>query len=286
MKKLRYLFKMLPLLFAAGLLFSCASEEEGDEFSDDSLSVDTMPVTQSKGFADENMTYKLPSPIELFLFMKQHDAKFVKDAANSADDYKTKYYTSKSKAINFGVYATDLAYSVVFEEYQKTLLYFKVTKSLADELNLVEGFDEKVMKRIDNNINNIDSLQEITSDAYWVACDYLENQNKTDLLSFIMIGSWIESVYIAVQTLDKYKADSPILKRGIAEQGLLLANLLEHLESRHANDPTFTELMEQLQDLQLAYDKLLDNPADTVITKEQFNEIATKIEKIRNNLVQ
>lgn len=280
----KFYFTTFLLFFIAGsfvLNYNCASEgQKTEEEIVDSTAENEF--TDAAFGDDKNMAYKLPSPIELYLFLKNHEARYDKEVLNSIENIE-KYIDNTSKAINFGIYASDLAYSTVFEEPQKTFFYYKTVKQLADELGLVEGFDETITQRINDNINNTDSLYEITSDAYWEACNHLEAIGKSDVLTYIIIGGWLESVYIAINSVDKFSNKNKIVIR-ISEQQLLLENLLDHMRTIEKDDG-LNNLTEKLEDLQLSFDKLYDNAPNVTITKEQFNEIALKVTGLRNDLI-
>ncbi len=224
---------------------------------------------------------KVPSPIELYIFMYNANAKFEKNYLNPIDNH-TKYVTKIKKALNLGIYASDLAYCTVFKQNKETFSYFSVTKKIADELGLTEGFDENIVKRIDQNMNNSDSLYQISNDSYALAINFLERQGKEDLLPLMITGAWIESVDLAIKSVKNFNPNNEIVIR-IADQGLLLENILE-LFQYVKNHSEYKEIIDMLLDLQQSYDKLLDNSSE-IITKKQFDEISHKIKTIRAKFI-
>ncbi len=276
MKKI-YLPMVVLLSIAVIQFWGCSGNSSEDVFEEG----DTTLHEEANNFSSENEldAFKLPSPIELFIYLKENEATFQKDVLSSENEF----YTTKSKALNFGIYASDLAYASVFSENQKTFSYYKLVKTLADELDLTEGFDEKMTNRVKENINNTDSLYEITNDAYWEACSFLDSQGRQNILSYVTIGGWLESVYIALNTVDKFDGENKIVIR-IAEQHLLLDNLLDHLNQKHKGDEEMAELITKLTDLQLSFDLLYENKEE-VITKAQYKEISKKITALRQELV-
>lgn len=262
-------------IIALVVLYSCKSETPK---ADENVNQDTVVTEQ---IIDRNTQYRLPSPVEFFIYLKDNKSKFSKAALNLPENV-SKYYTKTSKALNFGIYASDLAYCTVFGQNQETFVYFTKAKSLADELGLTEGFDDQIAKRIDQNINNGDSLYQITSDGYWEAVTFLEAHDKANLLPYILVGSWVESVYIAIQSVNKFSSDNQIVIR-IAEQQLLLENLIDHLNS--LSDPQLNEIIEKLTDLQASFDMLYDNTEDVKITEQQYNEITKKIKDLRTQFI-
>ncbi len=255
--------------FALGLLVSCnQSGQQTDILLTDSLEQETEL---------QKSAVKVPSPIELYIFMYNSNAKFSSNFLNPVDNH-SKYTTRIKKALNLGIYASDLAYCTVFKQNKETFSYFSVTKKIADDLALTEGFDENIVKRIDANMNNSDSLYQITNDSYSIAVRFLEQQGKEDLLPLMITGAWIESVNLAIKSVEKFDPNNEIVIR-IADQGLLLENILE-LFQYVKNNPEYKEIIDLLIDLQLSYDKLFDN-TDVVITKKQYDEITNKVKAIR-----
>ncbi|MBU0765497.1 MAG: hypothetical protein KJ607_11745 [Bacteroidetes bacterium] len=279
MGKLRTLpFVVLALTF----LYAC----QEDTKTNDNASTDTLAQNDYDDIEEDidipsNTTFKLPSPVELYLFLWEEDAKFTSESLNPIENSK-KYFTTPKKAINFGVFASDLAYCTVFSKNQETFTYFTTVKSIADEMGLTEGFDEAIATRINENINNADSLYNITATSYESATNFLENQEEGNLLPYILAGAWIESVHIAISSIEKFSENDEIVIR-IAEQQFLLENLMDYLKSIERNND-LNKLHKQLKDLQGSFDKLYDN-TDVIITKEQYDEITKKVESLRADFI-
>ncbi|NOZ46622.1 MAG: hypothetical protein GXO79_07540 [Chlorobi bacterium] len=228
------------------------------------------------------IAYKMPSPVELFMFLKSNEIEYKPNSVSPVENI-TKYYTNASKAINFGIYASDLAYCTVFGMYQETFLYFSTTRTLATDLGFTSGFDELMVERINANLYNNDSLFQITNDSYADACNYLEESGKKDVLALILAGSWIESVHIIIQSIDTFSNESPIVIR-LADQRFLLENLVNFFKSIDNNIST-DKILDKLFDLQASFDLLYDNADNINMTKAQYDEITEKVEKIRTELI-
>jgi len=224
---------------------------------------------------------KIPSPIELFSFIYDANAKFNKENLNSINQV-SKYNTKQKQALNLGIYASDLGYCTVFKQNKGTFSYFSVTKKMADNLGLTEGFDKKIVNRIDQNMSNSDSLYQISNDSYSTAVSFLEQQGQGNLLPLMITGSWIESVNIAIKSVDKFDANNEIVIR-ITDQALLLENILEMYKSM-GEDTKEADIYNKLLNLQQSFDKLYDN-TDQIITKRQFDEISSKVKAIRAQLI-
>lgn len=276
-KKCNMISKHVFTLVVAGILIistACVNENK-QKLSEQDLMKQEDSVKLVKTF------YKLPSPIELFVFLFENEARFDKKLLNPTEN-ASKYLTTKAKALNFGIYAADMGYCVVFEQYQETFGYFSLTKKLAEDLELNQGFGEEMAKRVQSNLTNIDSLTELTTNSYWEACNFLEKQDKLDLLAVVLTGSWIESLYIAVNTPKKFNPEDPILIR-VSEQGILLDNLVEFINLKCPE--MHTDLVEKLSGLRDLYDMISMNDDDTIITEQQFKEIKAMVNSIRKEFV-
>lgn len=270
---------ILAIVAAAFMLYSCNGDPSGNDVDPVDTLVDVDATLDDVEIA-QGVTFKLPSPVELYLFLWEEDAKFNKESMNSIENVN-KYFTTPQKALNFGVYASDLAYCTVFGQAQETFTYFTTVKQIADEMGLTEGFDAEVAKKLEENINNKDSLYQITTSSYADATNFLENQEEGNLLPFILTGAWLESIHISIGTVDKFSENNEIVIR-IAEQQFLLENLLDYLKGIERN-ADLNDLNNKLIELRSSFDKLYDN-TDVIITEAQYKEITEKVEKLRTEI--
>ncbi len=267
-------FCTIPYIFCLLIIVSCSNNAEKND-ENDSLYGNTSSTSG-------NVKLKLPSPVELYLFIREAKVEFKQEALNPTNK-SGNYITRDEKALNFGIYASDLAYCTVFEKQQETHNYFKVLKSYAGELGVTEGYDKKIIARIDDNLYNSDSLYQITNDSYWKVCNYLEENGKADILAPILFGGWIESLYLATQSVETFDQTNPIVIR-ITEQRYLLENLIEYVNSMKKNKETEMYLS-KLNALQDIFDQLYNNSNNTLITKEQYKAIVQKVKSIRADFV-
>jgi len=228
--------------------------------------------------------YNLPLPVDLYLFLRQNRSIFDSTLLHAPDKSKS-YTTEVTKAINLGFYSSDLAYCAVFESNRKAVQYMEVTKQLANELSIDKGYNESIIQRGYQNINNSDSLQDIATKAYWEACNYLESNKKVNILPFIIVGSWIESVYLAANSYTPAISEVE-LRTKLTEQNESLNNLLKYLVDVMADSNAFElnreiqVLINQLTALKVVYEKY-DPKSKQLISEEQLNAILKKIESLR-----
>lgn len=268
MKKIIY-FNLIILLFGT---ISCTTETTKENSKD----IDTLNVQPPK----TKQYFNLPSPIELYIDLNNASVPFKSNALSKTDSLD-KYISSFEKAFMLGIYASDIAYCAVYNMSDETINHFVAAKKIADDLGLSEGFDDKITSRINENMDNPDSLNEISTDSYSKAINFLRDQNQEDILPLLIFGGWIESVYIASKSYDVKFSEDNIIVNKIFEQGFLLENLTDYFNSLDNSSKEFEKIKAQIADLQSLYDKTQNNEAE-LITEEQFNSIMKKIIEIRN----
>ncbi len=276
MKKNRIIY-FLSIILLSGFWACSGSQDENQLIEDDAVTEDVVDQNSI-----QQQFFQLPSPVELFMFMWEDGAPFNASNLNSIENVQ-KYVDSKKKATNLGVYSADLAYCTIYDKNQETMNLFSATKNLAEDLGLTEGFDQSILDRIDKNIENSDSLYQITSDSYSKSITFLQSQGQTQILPYIIYGGWLESVYIVTQTVKKYTPESEIAMR-ISDQGLLLDNLIEFFQSVEASDPKATAVIKNLTALKSIFDLSLDTE-DGLMSKEIYTQVKNKVKELRTAVV-
>ncbi len=269
-------------IFCFVLLASACSQNS----SKNSTAVNSIDQNMDETFMvieNDGITYKIPSPMEVFIFLNVNEAPFILEILHDPAKHQN-YDSKKSKAINFGIYAADLAYTSVFGDIQQTLIYFNAAKILASELGLHEGYGQQMALRIDKNLNNLDSLLDITAESYNAANLFLEEQGLTDIMGIIIAGGWIESLFIAIKSVPDANIDDPLVER-IVDQQLLLDNLLAQLY-KNSDQKHVWSVIERLEELQVVFDQLYFNDQQTLITQEQFVLLSNKVTDIRESFIQ
>lgn len=276
---------LFMFLFATGFA-SCSSDNKNQP--DYSLSEEKQASGTKKGASVENVFYNIPSPVETASMLKKAVATYDKDILNPIEN-KDKYSIHSSRALNLGVYGTDLGYTTIFDKSQESMLYLACAKKLADELRITSAFDDAKVERMEANMNNRDSLLNIISVSYQEMDAYLQESDRDNISILITAGGWIEGLYIAMEiekSLRKTNNNQDIIKR-ISEQKFSLENLIVLLEST-GKDELAINLAAELKELKLIFDGTVSTEAENnnSITQEQVNNIADKIGKIRTGIIQ
>ena len=282
---------------------SCSGDKTEEEIvnAKDTTQVSAEVQKESSGY---ETFFQVPSPGEMLSFIKsvgKRDKSKI-SILNSTENIN-KYTDEKSKALNFGIYSTDLSYCSIFNLGSESVKYFKVVKQLGDQLGLSATIKPEILARIEKNIDNTDSLVVITDDLYYSSFETLEEGKQGNILALVVAGGWLESVYIAINMVDKFQKDNPVIQR-IADQKYTLENLIEFLKKHEENSPDVKQVKADLEALMKSFNllkeekisdtslkqegvkKFIGGGINLVIDEKLFNEIKTKVLKLRNNYIQ
>ncbi len=299
------IIKTIVLLSFVSIIFSCGSNGSSNvddgKSKKDTIKEETSAVTND---ASKETFYLIPSPEELFRFIQDGNLRFSEKFLNSKNNVNN-YISRRSKELNFGIYAADLAYVASFNKYQQSIDYLEVVRKLSDEIGIASVFDEHLMTRIDKITDNKDSLLRVTNDTYIDIVTYLDGIDRQESLAQIVTGGWIESIYVVVNLLDSYK-ENPQIVSLLASQKVVIANLVMYLKKRQ-NDKNIQATIADLEPIAKFYESLESKPQaasksqekakkdgkivvggnnEIVMSEKQFGILKTEISKLRNNITQ
>ena len=249
----------------------------------------------------DDIFYQVPSPNDLFNVLKDADISYNKDILNDLSLVET-LNTKKSKALNFGVYAADLAYVSSLGQIGDASNFFETIRALSKELEIENAMNDVVYARIQENLDasNPDSLFSLSNETYYKAYAYLDDNDRGDVLGMIVIGGWIEGLNI-ILNVQEYKENSDVVQR-IADQRLTLENLLV-FTSRIQNED-LDNIISELAPIEELFSSLevseeVDFSAETSeegvmmfgggstvsINEEQFNKLKSIVGDLRSSIV-
>ena len=253
-----------------------------------------------KGLQKLNLFFQtLPSPFETATLFQEAGAGYDAGTTNPVENVNN-YSTNTQKALNLGVYGADLSYANIFDQSQESMFYMNCSKKLSDGLGITAAFDAETMERIEENMNNRDSLMIIINDAFWITDAHLKENGQNHLSALIITGGWIEGLYLGTAALNKDAPDDKLMQR-IADQKYSLNNLVELLGSY--DNAEVDDVAQKIRTLQMVYDKIEESDEEATISNDggvatigggstltyeaqTILEITDVIQKIRNEIIQ
>jgi len=292
-------FKSLGyILFFAFILISCKTKTDKDiNIHIPSREIDTSSVILKYN----NTVFTIPSSYQAAFVIKQNQINFNKELINPADNVSN-YTTNFHKALNIGIYGTDLSYLNMYEQIPDVISYFTVIKKLSQELDVHSALQAEIINEIEKNIDNSDSLLQYLTNTYKQIDSYLKASNRKEIGVLIVTGGWIESLYILTQTALETK-NRQIINR-LGEQKHPLDNLIEILSPYYYNSEEYTSLIDALVDLAYEFDgivytysyekpvtdkdkkhTLIKSKSNIVLSDYHLKTITNKIASIRNKII-
>lgn len=243
------------LLFVVSILPSCRQKKSSGEIilsdtlffaAEDSIGSNLAPTKSRPA-----IYYGLYSPSDVADIFRRNDIAFdptILNPPNNADLYAS----TQKRALALGVYGADLSYIKLFQDPQLTTQYMENVLSLSDKLGISSDFLNTTTKRIEENIENTDSLNAILGETFQKILTTLSEQDREGTAYLIITGGWVEAMYIALQELLKTGDETVI--RNIIEQKFALDYLLSSLKNQY-NDPSVAYYYRMLFVLEKYYKK-------------------------------
>lgn len=298
------IMRRFNLFFLVIILFACGPTKMSDEqaFLDslDHLTLDA-PMISDEVIGD--IIQQVPSPLEISYLLKDAGSDYDFSMLNGPNNVSN-YNSNFNKALNLGIYGTDLGYANIYEENQDAILYLNSIKGLANDLSIGQFFDFSTIARLASNSKNLDSLLLITTQNFNNINGYLQENKRSNLSVLILTGGWLEALHITCQVAEK-DGDNEKLIEKIGEQKIILDNIKLMLEF-YTQDPSIADLHSMMLVLEKAFAQIeivrtyveptmeevngilmvKDNSTTTVnITKENVREIRREVINIREKII-
>ena len=221
--------------------------------------------------------YPLPTAYDVTEMLQNAGASYILTLSNPASNVGN-YLSSSEKALNLGVYGTDLSYASTYMMKQETMKYLESSKQLIDELEISTTFNTDYARRVEDNLDNRDSLINIISDSFIDTWDYLVENEQDKLAILVVCGSYIEGIYITTQ-IALTAADNTEFMEIIAHQKKSLNTLIEILEPIR-EDADIADIYANLTDIAGIFESVGE-----ALTDEQLDAIIAVIDPLRESIV-
>jgi hypothetical protein len=287
------------------LLCACGSGKKTEE----QAFLEGLDTTKTEGptISEEvigDILNSIPSPLEISVLLKESGKQYNVSYLNPVDN-TSKYNSNFKKALNLGIYGTDLGYTNIYEQNQDGVKYMASIKELADGLNIGQFFDIETIGRLATNSKNLDSLLLITTQNFNSINHYLQTQSRANLSVLFLTGGWLEALHIVCKVSEAHP-DNKQLQETIGEQKIILENIMLLLSFYKDTDQNMASLLTEMQQLKDAFEKvqitytykestfevvdgvmvIKDNSTSTInITPADINNIGSITQNIRTKII-
>jgi len=293
----------LLLFVSLGLIISGCnrgprSEGSGDFEATGGLDADTQEQINTA----KRIFYSLPSPLETAMLIKNAGAQYDEGLMNYTGN-TSRYITTKSKALNLGIYSTDLSYASLFDQTQATLNYIEAAKEMADGLNILDAINEETILRLEEHINNRDVIIDIISETLMNSSSFLKENGLEATASVVLVGGWIEGLYFATNLVNEGSLKNNKLVERIVDQKLSLDIMVKLLEESPEDEDAMA-VLEDVKSLKTIFDRItikqgevtavedlesnittLESESSIHITNDVFRDLKSKVIEIRTSYI-
>ncbi len=245
--------------------------------------------------------YNVPSPIEMAFIMQHSGAYYNSELLNPTDNVE-KYTNISSLALNLGVYGADLSYARMFDQIPDAISYIAVIKDIYTQIGLPEEEGSNALGKFEENMGKRDTLLILVANTYLEADIYLKENNQGNIAALIVLGGWIEALYLATSLVEEDTPNVDIMKR-IAEQKFALNNLIQFLKNYDDEQidiylPLLIELDDVFSKVEINYtpgevivDKekkmtSITNTSNVNVSFEDIKKINDIVNQIRNSIIE
>jgi hypothetical protein len=232
-----------------GLVFSSCGEAATDDAMTNASAVSETDTEEQVGRV-KKIFYSIPSPVEMVSLIQDLGSRYDYSVLNKVEN-RTKYNTAKSKALNLGIYGADLSYTSVFNQNQESILYMSCAKQLADDLGVSGAFSDATMARVEENLENRDSLLHIITETYYELDAYLKENDRSNISAQVITGGWLEGLYLASKMVEKNGKGNELSSR-LIDQKYALKDLIA-LNEAYNKDGSLDDIILDLKALEKIY---------------------------------
>ncbi len=290
-------FKITSILILALslIIVQCSSESSADDtkISNENLSEseNSHSIEIDIDTTEYDYSFVAPSPIQIASILQKAEMKYMDGITNEISN-NNNYTTVFHQSINFGVYASDIAYCVTNEKYDEAGNYMKVIKDLSNKIGLETIFQSSnLIQRFEDNIGDQDSIMDLLIYIQTNTDDYIQDNELNDLNVIYFTGAWIEGMFLGTQTIvgDVDKKISLLLSEQMTIANALIKGL-EHIEDK--NDD-ITDLTDHIKEVVEEYNNLWSNKQagenieylDIELKHEEVELISSMIVDLRNEII-
>ncbi len=249
MKNHLFLLLFSLLLF----LWSCGTESTEKDltipwfstFRADSAGVS--PVIEKN-----DIFYGVMTPVEICSMFNRLAIPFNSAALNPVSNYN-QYMSNSRAAINTGIYGVDFGYLKVFGLGQEMIYYMVTIRNMSNKLGIPDDLLTAPMRGVSNDMADPDTIMVLMNKSFNNIEDHLRQNGRESTAALMVMGGWVEALYIATQLVYNPANPDPEVVQKIAEQKYTLNSLLSFMKNYY-DDPVVVYYTKKLKYLKHYFD--------------------------------
>ena len=298
MKRPLPLFLLLLLLFA----FSCKQGgKEKESFVPVFSTYNSDSLNKKVPTIKNEIYYGILTPVQICNIFNRLGIPYNNEVLNPITN-KDLYLSSSKASINTGIYGVDFGYLKLFGLGQQMIDYMVTIREMSNKLGIPDIYLTEPIRKVQNDTSEPDTILFLMNDAYTKMETHLREGGRESTAGLMVMGGWIEAMYIATQLVyNPEKPDAEVIQK-IAQQKYTLTTLLSFLKNYY-DDPVVVYYSKKLKYLKNYFDsfdiyfKKGDLEIDTAkqvfrstgskmtVSVETLNKIKDYVAKLRTEMV-
>jgi hypothetical protein len=290
------------LIFLLVLTVGCKSSvQEKDTFKPLFSTYRTDTTGSNSRVVKNEIYYGVLTPVEICAIFNRLHIPYNNATLNPTSN-KDKYLSSSKAAINTGIYGVDFGYIKMFGIGQEMFDYMVTIREMSNKLGIPDNFLLDPIKRIQGDMSDPDTIMSLMNTAYIKMENHLRAGGRESTAGLMVMGGWVEALYIATQLVyDPAKPDPEVVQK-IAQQKYTLNSLLSFMKNYY-DDPVvvyYTKKLKYLKnyfdtfdiyfkkgDLEIDRSKKVfrSTGSEMTVTVETLNKIHDYVKKLRTEMV-
>ncbi|MGD0584117.1 MAG: hypothetical protein ABR974_14380 [Bacteroidales bacterium] len=250
---------------------------------------------------NNEILYGLITPTEISSIFSRLKVQYNEEILNPVSNRDL--YTSNAKAsINLGIYGVDFGYIKMFGIGQKMINYIQTVLEMSNKLGIPDRYLIEPIKKIESDMSSPDTIMALVNKSYKDIEDHLRKDGRESTAGLMLMGGWVEALYITSQLLyDPQHPDKQVIEK-IAEQKYTLNSLLNFMRNYY-DDPVVVYYTKKLiflkryfdtfdiyfkvGDLKIDFNRkvLKASGCDMTISKETLDNICAYAKKLRTEMI-
>lgn len=279
--------KTLAITAHSLLFFITSCQHSSNTDSPRLSSTDTASITLHQDIylqeIDPDALQPLPSPLQVILRFKQAGMRYSQQLPYNLSNIHS-VHSYFDKLILSGILSADFVYLIANKKtslcpsYMKTIHETVLSLGFGDIINT-----ETNLRRVENNLDNIDSIAIIASEIQMNNDRYFRENNDYLRGLIVFTGAWIETMHLALQSPEIDQNFDAI--KAINEQKDIISRILANYQLFKIPDThELQQLIKQLHSLKTRLEIADDasNKEDIVTWRKEMENLKNTVETIRN----
>ena len=249
----------------------------------------------------DEIFYGLLTPVEICAIFNRLGVPYNNATLNPTSN-RDQYLSSSKASINTGIYGVDFGYLKMFGIGQEMINYMVTIRDMSNKLGIPDNFLTEPIKRIQADMSEPDTIMSLMNDAFTKMEDHLRAGGRESTAGLMVMGGWVEAMFIATQLVYNPAKPDPEVVEKIAEQKYTLTTLLSFMKNYY-DDPVVVYYTKKLKflknyfdtfdiyfkkgDLEIDRSKQVfrSSGSEMTVTVETLNKIRDYVSKLRTEMV-